>query len=171
MKGVVEWLSPKKPHPPQLPKPRRVSGKENKLSKGVERFSLSDDENDADTSVDSIATLVDSGPKKEDKVISELKEGIDLLLQFCSKDEVVAFSGYINEVLETADIRKLGEATYSEVFTLKRTDGTTAVLKIIPFKASDDEKDSLMSNMEDLVQEIRISRAMASIDGFADFQG
>jgi hypothetical protein len=171
MKGMVEWLSPKKPHLAQLPKARKASGKENKLSKRGQRFSLSDDENDADTTVESMATLVDSNPKKEDEVILEPKEGIDLLLQFCSKDEVVGFSEYVNGALSTADIRKLGEATYSEVFTLKTNDGTTAVLKIIPFKASEDEKDTSMSNLEDLVQEIRISRAMANIDGFADFQG
>jgi hypothetical protein len=171
MKGVVEWLSPKKPPLPQISKVRRGSNKENKLSKPDERFSLSDDEDDADTSVESFATLVATASKKEDKDIAEPKEGIELLLQFCTKDETVRFTEYIEEALKTASIHKLGEATYSEVFTLNRKDGTTAVLKIIPFNTTPDEKDTSMSNLEDLIQEIRISRAMANIEGFADFQG
>ena len=96
---------------------------------------------------------------------------IDLLLQFSSKEEVVGFSEYIDGILENAEIRKLNEASYSEVFTLKHNDGTTNVLKIVPFLETSHEKDNSMSNLEDILQEIRISRVMANIQGFADFQG
>jgi hypothetical protein len=167
VKGVVDWLSPKKTRPVIA---RRVSGKENKLSKRDERFSLSDDEDDANTSVESVATLVASTPKKEDKVL-ESKSGVDLLLQLCSREEIVVFSEYIDELLENAEVRKLGEASYSEVFTLRQSDGTTTVLKIVPFSDISEEKDVSTSNLEDILQEIRISRAMTNIDGFANFKG
>jgi len=169
MKGVVDWLSPKKP---RQAIPRKVSGKENKLSKRRERFSLSDDDV-VDVSIASTAdTLIASTPKKmEEKLSVQPKEGVELLLQLCSKEEVVGFSTYIDGILENAEIRKLSEATYSEVFTLKHNDGTTNVLKIVPFLETRDEKDNSMSNLEDILQEIRISRVMANIEGFADFQG
>jgi len=169
MKGVVDWLSPKKPRQTKLS--RKVSTKENKLVKPGARFSLSDDDN-GDVSVASTSTmetLIASTPKKEAKEESEKKEGIDLLLQFCSKEEVVGFSEYIEELLLDAEIRKLGEASYSEVFTLKHSHGTTAVLKIVPFAI--EGKDTPISNLEDILQEIRICRAMTNIEGFADFHG
>ena len=168
MKGVVDWLSPKKPRQTMS---RKVSGKETKLSKRSERFSLSDDD-DGDVSIPSTEdTLIASTPKKEEKLTPELKKGIDLLLQFCSKEEVVGFSEYIDGVLENAQVRKLSEASYSEVFTLKHNDGTINVLKVVPFLENDEKKDNSMSNLEDILQEIRISRQMANIEGFADFQG
>jgi len=169
MKGVVDWLSPKKPR--QTTVSRKVSRKENRLVKRGARFSLSDDD-DGDVSVASTSTtetLIASTPKKEVKEESEKKEGIDLLLQFCSKEEVVGFSEYIDELFVNAEIRKIGEASYSEVFSLKHGDGTTAVLKMVPFDV--EGKDTSISNLEDILQEIRISRAMTKIEGFADFHG
>ena len=169
MKGVVDWLSPKKPR--QTTVSRKVSRKDNKLVKRGARFSLSDDDDGGEVSVASTSTtetLIASTPKKEVKE-SEKKKGIDLLLQFCSKEEVVGFSEYIDELLWDAEIRKLGEASYSEVFTLNRGDGTTAVLKIVPFAI--ERTDTSISNLEDILQEIRISRAMTTIEGFADFHG
>jgi len=179
MKGVVEWLSPRKARVPAV---RKVSsrstrsGKENRLSR-EQRFSLSDeDDGEGDVSYASTATstLVSSTPKKEkekDVEISvEKKEGFDLLLEFSAANEVVEFEAYIQGLLKTATISKLGEATYSEVFTLVDSDGTTAVLKVIPFSSAD-QKDTSMSSLQDLIQEIRISTAMAKVEGFADFQG
>ena len=172
MKGVVDWLSPKKPSRPKITTTRKASEKESKLSKRNARFSLSDNEDIVDVSLASTAeTLIASTPKKEEKVASELKEGIDLLLQFCLKGEVVGFTEYIDGILQSAEVRKLGEASYSEVFTLKHKDGATNVLKIVPFFVNSDSKDNSMSNLDDILQEIRISRAMANIEGFADFQG
>ena len=165
MKGVVDWLSPRKQQRPT------ATRKGNKMSKQNRTLSLSDDE-DGDVSNASTAdTLIASTPKKEEKLTPELKEGIDLLLQFCSKGEIVEFTEYINGSLENAELRKLGEASYSEVFTLKHNDGTTNVLKIVPFFENSSEKDNSMSNLEDILQEIRISQVMADVEGFGDFQG
>jgi hypothetical protein len=172
VKGVVGWLSPRKSSR-STTTTRKVSRKENKLSKQSARFSLSDDDDNVkDVSITSTAdTLIASTPIKEEKLIPELKKGIDLLLQFCSEEEVVPFPEYINGILENAEIRKLGEATFSEVFTLEHSDGTKKVLKIVPFFENNERKDNSMSNLEDIIQEVRISRAMAKIEGFADFHG
>ena len=181
VKGVVEWLSPRKARVRTVRKvsagrkvsARGIGGKENQIAL-ERRFSLSDDEDEGDISVASTtSTLVSSTPKKEKEekeVVLEKKEGIELLLEFCSKTEVVEFAAYIDGLLESATITKLGEATYSEVYTLRHNDGTAAVLKVIPFNGAGDV-DSSMSNLQDILQEIRISRAMAKVDGFADFQG
>lgn len=181
VKGVVEWLSPRKARVPtvrKVPAGRKVSerglgGKENKAAR-ERRFSLSDDEDEGDISVASTtSTLVSSTPKKEKEemeLVSEKKEGIELLLGFCSKNEVVEFEEYITGLLESATITKLSEATYSEVYTLRHNDGKTAVLKVIPFNGAGGANTS-MSNLQDILQEIRISRAMAKVEGFADFQG
>jgi hypothetical protein len=165
MKGVVDWLSPRKQQRPT------ATTKENKLSKRNRRFSLSDDEVGDVSNTSTADTLIASTPKKEEKLTPELKEGIDLLLQFCSTGEIVEFTEYIDGLLENAELRKLGEASYSEVFTLKHNDGTTNVLKIVPFFENSSEKDNSMSNLEDILQELRISRVMANVEGFADFQG
>jgi hypothetical protein len=169
MKGVVEWLSPKKARGPAG---RLGAGKENKLSRRQARLSLSDDDDDTNTSIASAATLIASTPKKEDKVTPEPKSGLDLLLTFCVNPEVLVFSDYIDGLLEEAEIEKLGEASYSEVFTLKHKDGTTSVLKIVPFaENTGEEKNTSSSHLDDILQEIRISRAMTEIDGFAKFNG
>ena len=169
VKGVVEWLSPKKSSRLAI---KEEKGKENKLSRRRERISLSDDEEDvANTSVESNLTLIASTPKKEKESPLEAKRGIDLLLTFCTEAEVGDFTEFINDLLNTAEVKKLGEASYSEVFTLMHNNGATTVLKIVPFNENTDEKSSSSSNLDDILQELRISQAMAKIDGFADFQG
>lgn len=174
VKGVVEWLSPKKSRPVQQTA-REDKGKEN-TSRRRERFSFSEDEenddNIANTSSESNLTLIASTPTKEKEVISEPKTGIDLLLQFCERDHVVDFTEFMDELLKAADIKKLGEASYSEVFMLTRNNGSKSVLKIVPFNEKLDEKQSSsLSKLDDILQELRISKAMTKIDGFADFKG
>ena len=169
VKGVVEWLSPKKARPMLV---KEKSGKETKLSTRRERIGLSDDDEDvSNSSIESNLTLIASTPKKEDKISLEPKTGIDLLLQFCLTDKVVDFTEFIKGLLAKAEVRKLGEASYSEVFTLSDDKGKKTVLKIVPFNETSNEKSSASSNLEDILQELRISQAMAKIDGFADFHG
>lgn len=165
VKGVVGWLSPKKSRPVF-----KGSDKENMLSE-QDASAGSHDDDHSETGDTSSATLVTSTPKKEEKLEAETKTGIDLLLKFCSEDEILGFSQYINGLLQHAEVKKLGEASYSEVFNLKRNDGTTAVLKIIPFAEHPREKDTSVTKLEDILQEIRISRIMTDVEGFADFQG
>jgi len=168
VKGVVEWLSPKKARSEEY---RNILDKENNPSKLRKRVPIEDEEEVSDVeSIKSVSTLVASTPKKE-SAGSETKQGVELLLQFCSKEEVVAFSEYMSTLLENAKVEKLGEASYSEVYTLTTTDGNTTVLKVVPFSDTLQEKDTGMSNLDDILQEIRISRAMTKLEGFADFRG
>src|SRR5271156_607640 len=168
VKGVVEWLSPKKSRSTES---RNISDKENNPSKLRKRVPIFDEEEVSDdASIKSVSTLISSTPRKE-STGSEPKEGVGLLLQFCSKEEIVVFSEYMNTLLENATVEKLGEASYSEVYTLTAADGTTTVLKVVPFLDTLQEKDTGMSNLDDILQEIRISRAMTKLEGFADFRG
>jgi hypothetical protein len=175
VKGVVDWLSPKKT---RQKAPRKGSAQQNGPSRRARRISLTDDSDDGndfhdgDISTASTAdTLIASTPKKDTKATPEPLSGLDLLLQFCVKHNVVDFSEHITQKLATASINKLGEASFSEVFALKHPDGKSGVLKIVPFNETLDETNALISNLEDILQEIRISTALAKVDGFADFQG
>jgi hypothetical protein len=172
VKGVVDWLSPRKSRQTVS---RKLSGKENSPSRQSHRVCLDDDDDDDDNADVSIAstenTLVASTPKKDHKATPEPKTGLGLLLQFCVKDSILDFSEYIAEQLTTANVIKLGEASFSEVFTIKHQDGRSTVLKIVPFNDTVEDKDHLTSNLGDILQELRISNVMANVDGFADFQG
>jgi hypothetical protein len=181
VKGVVDWLSPKKT---RNKAPRKGSAQQNGPSRRARRISISHDSDasddgntfhDGDLSTASTAstadTLIASTPKKDTKATPEPISGLDLLQQFCVKHNVLDFSEHITQKLATASISKLGEASFSEVFLLKHPDGKSSVLKIVPFNETLDENNSLISNLEDILQEIRISTALAKVDGFADFQG
>jgi hypothetical protein len=81
------------------------------------------------------------------------------------RNEVVEFREYVDGLEGT--VGKSGEATCSEVLTLRHEDGTTVMLKIIRFsegQRDEEEKDAsiTMGNLIDILQEIRISRAMGS---------
>ena len=164
IQGVVEWLSPRKSQPQAK---KLAFGKENQLVQS-RRLSLPDEQDDSNVAT----TTVASNPIK--KNVRD-KEGVELLLQFCDVDNVVDFSEFITLLLKNAKIEKLGEASYSEVFTLTNPDGTSTVLKIIPFTEDKENqkcsKDSGISNLDDILQEIRISRVMTKVDGFAQFKG
>jgi len=173
VKGVVNWLSPQKA---RKTVPRKTSGKENALSTRAPAACLSDDDdhedNDADTSIASTAdTLIASTPKKDSKATPEPKTGLDLLLQFCVEDRVLDFSEHLTDLLTNASVRKLGEASFSEVFTIKHQNEKASVLKIVPFNHTADEIETPASTLEDILQELRISNTMSKVDGFADFQG
>ncbi|CUS09873.1 unnamed protein product [Tuber aestivum] len=88
------------------------------------------------------------------------------LLRLCTNASILDFEEYINSLAETSSIRKLGEASYSEVF-LQSTPGslTTTVLKIIPFGGLD------QCELESIIQEVRITKAMGDIEGFIGFRG
>lgn len=88
------------------------------------------------------------------------------LLSLCSNPSVLNFTTYIDSLLEGATIRKLGEASYSEVFLYSPNDAeSTTVLKVIPFGNEEQCK------AKEILQEVRITKAMASIKGFIGFRG
>jgi hypothetical protein len=88
------------------------------------------------------------------------------LLQLCSETKVLDFTTHIEALLQNSSVHKLGEASYSEVFlqTPASSDSTT-VLKVIPFGQEE------QCEAKSIVQEVRITKAMAEIEGFIGFRG
>lgn len=92
----------------------------------------------------------------------EVKETIEALLQLCGQAIPESFDHFTSQLLTTQTIRKLGEASFSEVFlsSVEATSEST-VLKIIPFGDEEGE-----APIHDIVQELRISKAMTTVKGF-----
>ncbi|KAK7207033.1 hypothetical protein BZA70DRAFT_234522 [Myxozyma melibiosi] len=95
---------------------------------------------------------------------AELKE----LLNFCTIPTIEDFSQFIEEHRRTWSMQKLGEASYSEVYAAlhARTKQST-VLKIMPFGRKDMEQASI----QDISNELKISKTMMRFDGFVDVVG
>jgi serine/threonine-protein kinase haspin len=89
---------------------------------------------------------------------------IGQLLRHCTESSILDFEQHINRLLESSSIRKLGEASYSEVFLQSAPGSSSTVLKIIPFGGED------QCRLESIVQEIRITKAMGEIEGFVGFR-
>jgi len=88
------------------------------------------------------------------------------LIQLSSEQKIVNFATYIHSILKNCSIQKLGEASYSEVFLQLGSDPKNAtVLKVIPFGAED------QCEVKSIVQEVRITKTMATIEGFIGFRG
>ena len=109
---------------------------------------------------------VSEEPREEEPVPSAGSLSAEQLLRLCTNPSVLDFEEYINSLSETSSIRKLGEASYSEVF-LQLIPGSlsTTVLKIIPFGGPD------QCELESIIQEVRITKAMGDIEGFIGFRG
>ena len=109
---------------------------------------------------------VSEEPYEEEPASSAGSPSAEQLLHLCTNPSVLDFEEYINSLAETSSVRKLGEASYSEVF-LQLTPGSlsTTVLKIIPFGGED------QCELESIIQEVRITKAMGDIEGFIGFRG
>jgi hypothetical protein len=90
----------------------------------------------------------------------------ETLLSLCTEKRILDFTQHIDSLLHKGSIRKLGEASYSEVFLSSSGDNST-VLKIIPFNKSPDQVDQCAPSA--IVQELRITLAMAPIKGYIAF--
>ncbi|KAI5817178.1 hypothetical protein BZA77DRAFT_245542, partial [Pyronema omphalodes] len=88
------------------------------------------------------------------------------LLSLCTEKRILDFTQHIDSLLSKGSIRKLGEASYSEVF-LSSSGNDSTVLKIIPFNKSPDQVDQCAPSA--IVQELRITLAMAPIKGYIVF--
>lgn len=97
-----------------------------------------------------------------ERILSETEQ----LLQLCTTTEVINFTAQIESIMKSSTLRKLGEASYSEVFlqTPANSDSTT-VLKVIPFGKEE------QCEAKSILQEVRITKAMAGIEGFVGFRG
>ena len=138
-------------------------------SSGEELSMVSDGENKGLPVIDPeevCSAGVSEEPHEEEPAPSAGPLSAEQLLRLCTNPSVLDFEEYINSLAETSSIRKLGEASYSEVF-LQLIPGSlsTTVLKIIPFGGLD------QCELESIIQEVRITKAMGDIEGFIGFRG
>ena len=103
-----------------------------------------------------------SSQATENSIITETEQ----LLRLCTENSIVDFTTHIDAQGEKSEIRKLGEASYSEVFLQSSADcDSTIVLKIIPFGKEE------QCEVKSIIQEVRITKAMDEIEGFIGFRG
>lgn len=129
---------------------------------GIDTLGVLDDLTDAfgalNTSDGTAQSQVGNSSIANDESLHDLQTLLDL----CQQASPESFETYIESVLRHSRIRKLGEASFSEVYLCESTvDGTQTVLKVIPFGEGSEEVP-----INDIIQEVRISKAMSSIPGF-----
>ncbi|KAI5796385.1 hypothetical protein DFH27DRAFT_564138 [Peziza echinospora] len=106
------------------------------------------------------------------------EEDLSRLLGLCTESRTVPFEEHISTLLETSTLRKLGEASYSEVYICEphpptpTTTGTSTstpllppktVLKIIPFGKPS------QCPISQILGELLITRTMSPVPGFVGF--
>ncbi|KAK9377757.1 uncharacterized protein V1513DRAFT_476651 [Lipomyces chichibuensis] len=113
-----------------------------------------------------------STPLREVTNISDLKpvveaptSDLDDLLKCCTSREVQNFSKFIGSFKDSWSLQKLGEASYSEVYSAVHNEsGASNVLKIMPFGKADAEIEQ--ASVRDIVNELKISKTLMEYDGF-----
>ncbi|KAK9369679.1 hypothetical protein V1509DRAFT_618787 [Lipomyces kononenkoae] len=90
---------------------------------------------------------------------------LDDLLNCCTNREIQTFSEFIASFKDSWTLRKLGEASYSEVYSaVHKQSGVSHVLKIMPFGKPDAEIEQ--ASVGDIANELKISKALMEYDGF-----
>ncbi|KAK9488670.1 hypothetical protein V1527DRAFT_417802 [Lipomyces starkeyi] len=113
-----------------------------------------------------------SSPLREVTNISDLEpiieapaSDLDDLLNCCTSREVQNFSKFIGSFKDFWSLQKLGEASYSEVYSaVHKESGASNVLKIMPFGKADAEIEQ--ASVRDIANELKISKTMMEYDGF-----
>lgn len=141
--------------------------------------------------------------KSKDEVESSSIEATNLTLNSSSDDQlairnfvkqyadrkVLSFERYGSTIAKRYDIKKVGEGTYSSVFSLTRREDVlpnlsqtrktdlhqTTILKLIPIllpsQSNDDDDNSTMTPPIHIASEIETMRAMDPIHGFIRYRG
>ncbi|KAK9387014.1 hypothetical protein V1515DRAFT_602627 [Lipomyces mesembrius] len=113
-----------------------------------------------------------SSPLREVTNISDLDptvgappSDLDDLLKCCTSREVQNFSKFIGSFKGSWSLQKLGEASYSEVYSaVHKESGVSNVLKIMPFGNFDAEIEQ--ASVHDIANELKISKTLMEYDGF-----
>ncbi|KAK9473346.1 uncharacterized protein V1510DRAFT_363322, partial [Dipodascopsis tothii] len=88
------------------------------------------------------------------------------LLALCSSGAVGSFSAFVKSLARSHKLAKLGEASFSEVFSaVHQRTKASSVLKVIPFGNLNAKIEQ--TEVPNLVNELRITQALAAVDGFA----
>ncbi|KAK9455398.1 hypothetical protein V1511DRAFT_459348 [Dipodascopsis uninucleata] len=92
------------------------------------------------------------------------------LLESCSIAKIQSFSEYIRQLQSGWILRKLGEASYSEVYSaVDKTKQTSNVLKIMPFGKLNPTSEQ--ASVNDIINELKITKALMSVNGFVQLRG
>nr|XP_019000175.1 HASPIN protein kinase [Kwoniella mangroviensis CBS 8507]OCF63636.1 HASPIN protein kinase [Kwoniella mangroviensis CBS 8507] len=118
---------------------------------------------------------IEDAPLSAAKDISPIEDSqiaLDDLLSTCSSATIGQFTNFLEgcQLPEYGSIRKVGEASYSEVFGLVVAEEVEFVLKVIPLLSSMrlDKTDGPMpdcTKMEDVKREIEVTKRMSQVPG------
>ena len=159
------------------------------LAKQLDKVNLADSESQKSTSKGTRA----STPAIKDAVASKKKSStvpadIKALLKVCTAHKVQDFTSLLSSPLlldlvpsrsDTPEFKKIGEASYSEVFGISRG-ARRVVLKVIPLlsdasiaKAEEGEDVPDCSEAVDVRREVEITSTMSDLEGggFIEFKG
>ena len=124
--------------------------------------------------IDEVESIIDAlhiEATKEVDTISlesepEIETPLGQLLRLCEQPRAIDFSTHISGLLDAKFyLRKIGEASYSEVFEQYQLEKKgSVVLKIIPFGGRNE------SPITDILQEVRTTKTMSNVDGFIGFR-
>ncbi|WVW84978.1 hypothetical protein I302_107014 [Kwoniella bestiolae CBS 10118] len=114
--------------------------------------------------------------------IPDRQVSLNELLSTCSSTSIRSFSDFLGagELPKYESIRKVGEASYSEVFGLVEGDDVRYVLKVIPLLSTPSNADGSenkpmpdCSKIEDVKREIQVTKRMSQVPGggFVEYIG
>ncbi|WVQ84372.1 hypothetical protein IAT38_006524 [Cryptococcus sp. DSM 104549] len=112
--------------------------------------------------------------------LPESRSSLASLLSVCSSSTIHPFSSFIASQpflpSPVNGIRKVGEASYSEVFGLLSEEGKELVIKVIPLFEGEVESEKQLpdcSAPEDVLREVEVTKRMGGVPGggFVDFKG
>ncbi|CAG8533399.1 6400_t:CDS:2 [Diversispora eburnea] len=158
----------KSPSPIQLKKPKimtkskSIRDQETKVFKSIDNSNISNTSNTfnnyATRLTNTFRTELINTSKKI--LINTLQDELEVLLNSCKQKQIYTFDEYIG-VKAIKNVLKLGEATYSEVFTAITSKFTLnrkikCVFKIIPFGKGNQCK------INDIIQEVKMTSQLGS---------
>ncbi|KAK9321195.1 hypothetical protein V1517DRAFT_327033 [Lipomyces orientalis] len=98
-------------------------------------------------------------------IVDAKSSGLDDLLNSCTSKEIRNFSEFIASFQDRWRLQKLGEASYSEVYSAIHNESAVShVLKVMPFGKTDGETEQ--ASVCDIANELKISKTLMAYDGF-----
>ncbi|KAK6336447.1 hypothetical protein TWF696_002000 [Orbilia brochopaga] len=86
------------------------------------------------------------------------------LVRSCDDKRLMTFDEFLRDISpDFSRIKKIGESSFAEVFLHRRDNGEAVVLKVVPLENE--------PSVQDVMQELEITRSLSPIDGFIKFIG
>lgn len=84
------------------------------------------------------------------------------LLTLCSHTEPISFDQLEQDFAKLTQVKKIGEATFSEVFSVS-TRRTRAAMKVLPFDGTLLVNGEKQQSLQDVYQEVNITRVLGRL--------